>query len=105
MGRWSGVQGLAVEKRQALAGDLGSAGRASPSSGYRRHPSRSQLVRVERGNPVRVRTPKPVSGKPTVREAQSLGGYRMTEKRMPVAERQRETRSIDGWPLQLVAPG
>jgi hypothetical protein len=30
-------------------------------------------------------------GKPTVRRAQSLGGNRMTEKRMPVAERRQET--------------
>jgi hypothetical protein len=41
-----------------------------------------------------------LAGKPTVREAQSPGGNRMTEKRMPAAERQRETRSIDGWPLR-----
>ena len=32
-----------------------------------------------------------MAGKPTVRKAQSLGGNRMTEKRMPVAERQQET--------------
>jgi hypothetical protein len=32
-----------------------------------------------------------VFGKPTVRRAQLPGGNRMTEKRMPVAERQRET--------------
>ena len=31
------------------------------------------------------------AGKPTVRRAQPPGGRRMTEKRMPVAERQRET--------------
>ena len=31
------------------------------------------------------------SGKPTARRAQLLGGNRMTEKRTPVAERQRET--------------
>jgi RNA-directed DNA polymerase len=35
-----------------------------------------------------------VSGKPTVRRAQLLGGYRMTEKRMPVAERRRETMTM-----------
>jgi RNA-directed DNA polymerase len=40
-----------------------------------------------------------VSGKPTVRGAQLPGGNRMTEKRMPVAERQRET-GTDGWPLR-----
>jgi hypothetical protein len=46
-------------------------------------------VRVERGNPVGVRTI--VSGKPTARKAQLPGGNRMTEKRTPVAERQQET--------------
>jgi hypothetical protein len=55
-------------------------------------------VRVERGNPVGVRTF--VSGQPTVRRAQSPGGNRMTEKRMPVVERQQET-GTDGWLLQL----
>jgi len=32
-----------------------------------------------------------VAGKPTVRKAQVPGGNRVTEKRMPAAERQRET--------------
>ena len=31
-----------------------------------------------------------MAGKPTVRRAQLPGGNRMTEKRMPVAERRRE---------------
>jgi hypothetical protein len=31
------------------------------------------------------------SGQPTVRKAQPLGGQRMTKKRMPAAETQRET--------------
>jgi hypothetical protein len=35
--------------------------------------------------------PVGVFGKPTVRRAQLPGGNRMTEKRMPVAETQRET--------------
>lgn len=39
-----------------------------------------------------------MAGKPTVREAQLPGGNRMTEKRMPVAERQRETRSTTAGP-------
>jgi hypothetical protein len=34
---------------------------------------------------------KVLPGKPTVRRAQSLGGNRMAEKRMPAAETQRET--------------
>ena len=58
------------------------------SPGYRGRPPRSLLVRAERGNPAWVR---PLAGKPTVRRAQLPGGNRMTEKRMPVAERQRET--------------
>jgi hypothetical protein len=41
-----------------------------------------------------------LAGKPTVRRAQLLGGYRMTEKRMPVAERHRETTTM--LVLQLV---
>ena len=67
------------------------------------HPGRSSCVR----NAV---TPSGsghaigVFGKPTVRRAQLPGGNRMTEKRMPVAERQRETTT--GWPvLQLVGRG
>ncbi len=36
-------------------------------------------------------------GKPTVRRAESLGGNRMPKKRMPVAERRRETRT--SWSL------
>jgi hypothetical protein len=59
------------------------------SPGYRGHPPRSLLVRAERGNPVGVRTVG--SGQPTVRKAQLLGGQRMTKKRMPAAETQRET--------------
>jgi N-terminal domain of reverse transcriptase len=50
-----------------------------------------QLVRAKHGNPVWVR---PLAGKPTVRRAQFLGGQRMTEKRMPAAERQRETMRV-----------
>ena len=37
-------------------------------------------------------------GKPTVRKAQVPGGNRVTEKRMPVAERQQETGN------QVLAP-
>jgi hypothetical protein len=44
-----------------------------------------------------------VPGKPTVRKAQVPGGNRVTEKRMPVAERQQETAgsvtgASAGWP-------
>jgi hypothetical protein len=45
-----------------------------------------------------------LAGKPTVRRAQLPGGNRMTEKRMPAAERQREPAS--GSPvLQLAGRG
>ena len=44
-----------------------------------------------------------MAGKPTVRRAQLLGGNRMTEKRMPVAETQQETGTR--WlALQLTVP-
>ncbi len=43
-------------------------------------------------------------GKPTARKAQSPGGNRMTEKRMPVAERQRETRTRWPAPFRLDVP-
>jgi hypothetical protein len=47
-----------------------------------------------------------LAGKPTVRKAQFPGGNRMTEKRMPAAERQQETGTwlalqlvvSDNWP-------
>jgi hypothetical protein len=42
------------------------------------------------GTPSRSRQ-KVLPGRPTVRRAEFLGGNRMTEKRMPAAERQRET--------------
>jgi len=45
------------------------------------------------------------AGKPTVRRAQLLGGYRMTEKRTPVAERRQETRDRLASPLRLVVTG
>ena len=52
------------------------------------HPGRCSCVR-------NVETPSgsgsSVAGRPTVRRAQFLGGNRMTEKRTPAAERQRET--------------
>jgi hypothetical protein len=91
MGCWSGVQGLAVVERPAPAEHAPQSGRAPPSPGYRGHPPRSQLTRAERGNPVEVRSALGRAGKPTVRNAQILGGNRMTEKRMPAAERRQET--------------
>ena len=55
------------------------------------HPGRSSCVRnavTPSGSGLRF-------GKPTVRRAQLPGGNRMTEKRMPVAERQQETSAVD----------
>lgn len=48
--------------------------------GYREHPPRSSLDRVERDNPVGVQAPIVVSGRPTVREVQLLGGRRMVQQ-------------------------
>jgi len=61
-------------------------------------------MRVERGNPVRVRWRcLGAAGKLTVRKARFPGGNRTPKKRMPVAERQREGGSV--WPvLQPGAP-
>jgi hypothetical protein len=39
-----------------------------------------------------------LAGKPTVRRAQLPVGQRMTEKRMPVAERQREPTTVGAGP-------
>jgi hypothetical protein len=57
------------------------------------HPGRSSCMR-NAVTPVEVRSWW--AGQPTVRKAQSLGGNLMTEKRMPAAERQRETGTC--WP-------
>jgi hypothetical protein len=51
----TGVQGLAVEERQAAAGEFSLAVWTPLASGSRGRPPRSQLVHAERGNPVRVR--------------------------------------------------
>ena len=57
--------------------------------GYSWHPTRSYLMRVERGNPVRSIT-NFCGGRPTVRKAESRGGNRTPKKRMPAAERKQE---------------
>ena len=67
-----------------------SGGSAPPSPGYRGHPTRSYLSRAERDNPVGVRA-RVASGGPTARKADPPAGAGRSEKRMPVAERQRET--------------
>ena len=82
------------------------AGRESTAvPGYRGHPPRSYLARVQRDDPVGVRAQSP--GKPTAREAQPPSGRTMAKKRMPVVERQQETGTrwlapppvvLDNWP-------
>jgi len=91
--RWmeccSGVQGLVAEKRQAPAEQAPQPGEhRRPRGRGGTHPSRNSCVR-NAVTPVGVRAIMP--GKPTVRKAQLPGGNRMTKKRTPAAERQRET--------------
>ncbi len=90
MGCVCGVQGLAAGKRQALAGHgIWPGEHRRPRGREGTHPGRiSQVWNVETpsGSGRQV-----VPGKPTVRKAQLPGGNRVTEKRMPVAERQQET--------------
>ena len=75
-------------------------GGAPPSPGSREHhPGRSSCVR-NAVTPSRSGQ-QVLSGKPTVRRAQLLGGNRMAEKRMPAAERRRETTRV-GPVLQLI---
>jgi hypothetical protein len=65
------------------------------------HPGRSSCV----WNVETLSRSEPWFGKPTARNAQSLGGKRMTEKRTPAAERQRETRLVMASLLQAGRPG
>lgn len=71
--------------------------------GYRRHPPRSGLAHVERGNPVPVRTCW--SGGPTVRKADLRAGTGWPKKPMPVAERQQETESRSAAFFRAAGPG
>ena len=94
MGCRSRAKGLAAVERQVPVKETTWPGEHHcPRGRGGTHPGHSSRVR----NAV---TPsgsgrEGVSGKPTVRGAQLPGGNRMTEKRMPVAERQRET-AMDG---------
>ena len=102
VGCCGGVQGLAAENA-AGAGRGVASGRGEhrcPRGTEGTHPGRCSCVR-------NAETPSgsgPLAGKPTVRRAQFPGGNRMTEKRMPVAERQQETDAMVQ-PLQLVVVG
>ena len=74
----------------ACGGRWHLAGRGNTAApGQRRHPPRPGLMHAERGNPVEARAG--MLGRPTVRDAELLGGNRMPKKLMPAAERQRET--------------
>ena len=99
MGCRSGVQGLAAVERQAPVKEATWPGEhRRPWGREGTHPGRSSRVR----NAVTRRGPAVLAGKPTVRRAQLLGGNRMTEKRMPVAERQRETMGVGPAPQLVV---
>ena len=84
----------AAENRQAATGDSSTVVWTPLLPGYRWHPTRSYLMRVERGNPVRSITPHRRGGRPTAREAESRGGNRTPRKRMPAAERKQESGAI-----------
>ena len=89
MGCGCRVQGLAAGKRQATAGHgIWPGEHRRPRGREGTHPGRISQVR-------NVETPsgsgRSAPGKPTVRKAQFPGGNRVTEKRMPAAERQQET--------------
>jgi len=62
--------------------------------GYRGHPTRPYLTRVERGNPVKVHGVFRCRGKPTVRKAEFRGGNRTPKKQMPAAEKRRENGEL-----------
>src|SRR5664279_4643994 len=77
--RWDSVlgAGLAVAKRQAAAGDKEPAAENTAAPGFREHPPRSGLGRVERDNPVGVRTlvrSADREGGPTPRRGTRMGG-------------------------------
>jgi hypothetical protein len=53
---------------------------STTAPGQRGRPTRTHLARVERGNPVEVRTPAGGFGRSTVRKAEFLGGNRMAQE-------------------------
>jgi hypothetical protein len=94
MGCRSRAKGLAAVERQVPVKETTWPGEHHcPRGRGGTLPGRSSRVRnaVTPSGSGRERLP----GKPTVRRAQLPGGNRMTEKRMPVAERQRETAMDD----------
>ncbi len=99
MGCCAGVQGL--RRCDAACGDrrtcAGRVGHRSPR-GKEGTPPRPHLVRVERDNPVGVRSLVTGAGKPTVREAQLPSGQRMAKKRMPASRKATGNRDTHGRP-------
>ena len=89
--RWVAGAGSRTGRWEAAAPTGGpQAGRESTAvPGYRGHPPRPYLARVERDDPVGVRAQSP--GKPTARKAQPPSGRTMAKKPMPAVERQQET--------------
>jgi hypothetical protein len=89
--RWDAIAGCKDwplrSGRRRSSSRLGREEHRRPRGRGGTHPGRSSCVR----NAVTPSRSGLWSGKPTVRKAQSPGGNRMTEKRMPAAERQRET--------------
>src|SRR5437667_5308171 len=106
-GRGAAPGGQGLCRWDAAGGDRGQlCGRVDTAvPGVQRAPNPSRFLRVRN-----METPTGSSvdnlvlvdaGKPTVREAELLGGNRMPKKRTPVAERQQETGTL--WPLLQAA--
>ena len=101
MGCRSGVKGLAVAEQQVPDKETNWPGEHHRPRGREgTHPGPSSRVR-NAVTPSGSGLALGVSGKPTARRAQLLGGNRMAEKRTPAAERQREP-GRDGRLLQAV---
>jgi len=82
--------GIERKVRQTTAEDAPTVVWTPSPPGYRGHPTRPYLTRVERENPVKVHDAFGHGGKPTVRRAELRGGNRTPKKRMPAAERRQE---------------
>ena len=86
-------RGLAVEKRQAPAIEVTMAGMTPPPrSKEGTHTGRISHVRNTE-TPTKSSSAWWWAGRPTVRNAETFGGNRMSNKQMPVGESQQETGS------------
>ena len=70
--------------------------------GYRGRPPQSDLMRVQRGNPVGVRSSVTASGWLTVRDAQLPGGNRRTQEANAGGRKAAGKRDMIDRPLPLV---